>query len=87
MTIADDRAHQRFPVLDGDQLETARHFASGPKTHFNPGETIFAIGAADAPAWLVLDGITVRCPPFAGLDDRVRRCRRGGDARAYPTQG
>lgn len=56
MAIADDRDHQRFPVLDRNQIETARRFASGPETHFNPGETIFEIGAADIPAWLVLDG-------------------------------
>ncbi len=56
MPVADNRAHQRYPVLDRNQIETARHFASGPATDFRPGETIFAIGAADAPAWLVLDG-------------------------------
>jgi thioredoxin reductase (NADPH) len=56
MTIADDRDHQRFPVLDGNQIETARRFASGPEAHFSPGDLIYAIGAADVPAWLVLGG-------------------------------
>lgn len=56
MTSADDRDHQRFPVLDPMQIATARRFASGPERDFAPGETIYAIGASDVPAWLVLDG-------------------------------
>ena len=56
MTIADDRDHQRFPVLDRNQIETARRFASGLEARFGPGEMIYEIGAADVPAWLVLDG-------------------------------
>jgi thioredoxin reductase (NADPH) len=56
LTIADGRDHQRFPVLDRNQLETARRFASGPEARFSPGEMIYEIGAVDVPAWLVLDG-------------------------------
>lgn len=56
MTTADDRDHQRFPVLDREQIKTARRFASGPETHFAPGETVYAIGASDVAAWLVIDG-------------------------------
>ena len=56
MTRADDRDHQRFPVLDRNQIETARRFASGPQVHFPPGETLYEIGAADVPGWLVLEG-------------------------------
>ncbi len=53
---ADDRDHQRFPILDRDQIQAARRFASGPERHFPPGETVYAIGASDVAAWLVLDG-------------------------------
>ncbi|WP_226016634.1 FAD-dependent oxidoreductase [Novosphingobium sp. FKTRR1] len=56
MKSADDRDHQRFPTLDPMQIATARRFASGPETDFAPGETVYAIGASDVPAWLVLDG-------------------------------
>ena len=56
MTIADDRDHQRFPVLDRNQIETARRFASGPETHFNPGEILYEIGAANVPLGLCSRG-------------------------------
>jgi thioredoxin reductase (NADPH) len=56
MTSADDRHHQRFPVLDRGQIATVRRFASGPETRFDPGETVYAIGASNVPAWLVLQG-------------------------------
>ncbi len=56
MTLIDTRGHQMFPVLDAGQIETAKRFASGPATHFAPGQTMFAAGERDAPAWLVLKG-------------------------------
>ena len=56
MSTFDTRQHQMFPVLDAVQIETARRFASAPARHFAPGETVYAIGDRDAPAWLVLEG-------------------------------
>jgi len=51
-----DRSHQLFPVLDPNQIETAKRFASGPPKTFSPGETVFDIGQRRVPAWLVLEG-------------------------------
>jgi thioredoxin reductase (NADPH) len=51
-----DRSHQLFPVLDPNQIETAKRFASGPPQTFSPGETVFDIGQRRVPAWLVLEG-------------------------------
>ena len=56
MAPVDDRDHQRFPVLTLHQMEAVRRFASGPETRFEPGDLIYAIGATDVAAWLVLDG-------------------------------
>ncbi len=59
----DGRDHQRFPVLTGEQIETAKRFASGPARDFAPGETVFAVGEDKAPSWLVLGGtidVTIR---------------------------
>ena len=56
MRTINTRDHQMFPVLTPGQVETARRFASGPETRFGPGESVYAIGVRDAPAWLVLDG-------------------------------
>ena len=56
MSTIDTREHQMFPVLGPAQVATARRFASGPEMRFGPGQTVYAIGAQDAPAWLVLDG-------------------------------
>ncbi len=50
------REHQMFPVLDADQIETAKRFASGPARKFAAGEQVYAIGEQGAPAWLVLAG-------------------------------
>ncbi|KQN32889.1 FAD-dependent oxidoreductase [Sphingomonas sp. Leaf38] len=50
------REHQMFPVLDADQIETAKRFASGPARKFTAGEQVYAIGELGAPAWLVLAG-------------------------------
>jgi hypothetical protein len=33
-----------FPVLDAARVETALHFASGPKRHFAPGEIVYDHG-------------------------------------------
>lgn len=56
MSIASTREHQMFPVLTTTQIATARRFASGPVRDFGAGETVYAIGERDAPAWLVLEG-------------------------------
>ena len=56
MTLLETRAHQLFPVLDPDQAETAKRFASGPAHDFAPGETVFEVGARNIPIWLVLEG-------------------------------
>ena len=56
MSILRTREHQMFPVLDAAQIATARRFASGPETHFAPGESVYAIGEQGVPAWLVLEG-------------------------------
>lgn len=56
MAETNDRSHQRFPVLDPNQIETAKRFASGPPQTFSPGETVFDIGQRLVPAWLVLQG-------------------------------
>ncbi len=56
MTLIATRAHQMFPVLNADHIETAKRFASGPARDFAPGETVFSAGERNAPAWLVLKG-------------------------------
>ena len=56
MSTTDPREHQRFPVLDAAHIAIARRFASGPEARFAPGQTLYAIGDRDAPAWLVLVG-------------------------------
>ncbi|MDO6415776.1 FAD-dependent oxidoreductase [Sphingomonas sp. BIUV-7] len=56
MSDPHNRDHQMFPVLSDVQIETARRFASGPARDFAAGETLYAIGDRDAPAWLVLEG-------------------------------
>ncbi|TCM08614.1 FAD-dependent oxidoreductase [Sphingomonas sp. PP-CC-3G-468] len=50
------RDHQMFPVLTGDQLQTAKRFASGPARVFAAGEQVYAIGEQGVAAWLVLEG-------------------------------
>lgn len=56
MSTIDTREHQMFPTLSPAQVETARRFASGPETRFEPSDMLYAIGAEGAPAWLVLEG-------------------------------
>ena len=56
MRTIETRGHQLFPVLDADQIETAKRFASGPARDFAPGEVMFDVGERHAPAWLVLKG-------------------------------
>lgn len=56
MSIAETRREQIFPVLDEDQIETAKRFASGPPRQFAPGESVFEVGERNAPSWLVLEG-------------------------------
>jgi thioredoxin reductase (NADPH) len=50
------RDHQMFPVLNTEQLETAKRFASGPARVFAAGEQVYAIGEHGVAAWLVLEG-------------------------------
>ena len=50
------RDHQMFPVLNAEQLETAKRFASGPARVFAAGEQVYAIGDHGVAAWLVLAG-------------------------------
>src|SRR5450432_4243602 len=56
MSTLNTREHQTFPVLNAVQIAIARRFASGPEKHFAAGESVYAIGEQDAPAWLVLEG-------------------------------
>ncbi len=50
------RDHQMFPVLNAEQLQTAKRFASGPARVFARGEQVYAIGEQGVAAWLVLEG-------------------------------
>ncbi|PTW44407.1 thioredoxin reductase (NADPH) [Sphingomonas faeni] len=50
------RDHQMFPVLNAEQLQTAKRFASGPPRVFAAGEQVYAIGEQGVAAWLVLEG-------------------------------
>src|SRR6188474_2521674 len=56
MSVIKTRGHQLFPVLDGTQVDTAEHFASGPERKFAPGEIVYDVGERDVPTWLVLKG-------------------------------
>jgi len=56
MSVIKTRGHQLFPVLDGTQIETAKHFASGPEREFAPGEIVYNAGERNVPTWLVLKG-------------------------------
>jgi thioredoxin reductase (NADPH) len=56
LSVIKTRSHQLFPVLDGNQIDTAKRFASGPKREFAPGEIVYIAGERDVPAWLVLKG-------------------------------
>jgi thioredoxin reductase (NADPH) len=70
MSDLHSREHQMFPVLTAHQVETARRFASGPAQTFPAGETLYAIGTRDAPAWLVLEG-TIAVMRREGLEAEV----------------
>ena len=56
MSLIENRREQIFPVLDANQIETAKRFASGPPQTFGQGATIFNVGDRHASAWLVLQG-------------------------------
>lgn len=56
MSTIESREGQAFPVLNAQELTSARRFASGPERIFAPGETLYAIGERAAPSWLVLAG-------------------------------
>jgi thioredoxin reductase (NADPH) len=56
MRLIETRRHQMFPILEPAQIETARHFASGPAQEFASHETVFEAGQRGVPMWLVLKG-------------------------------
>ena len=82
MSVIKTRGHQLFPVLDATQIDTAKHFASGPKRKFAPGEIVYNAGERDVPTWLVLKGsiavvamasITKRQSPPSAPDNSLAR--------------
>ncbi|HVY33802.1 MAG TPA: FAD-dependent oxidoreductase, partial [Caulobacteraceae bacterium] len=56
MSIIETRRDQVFPILTPAQVAAARRFAAGEPRVFAPGETLFAVGQRNAPAFLVLSG-------------------------------
>src|SRR5436309_1619321 len=56
MALIDTRAPQMFPVLDPQQIETAKRFASGPVRKFAAGDSMYVVGDRNVPMWLVLEG-------------------------------
>src|SRR6266481_960929 len=50
------RAHQAFPVLDQDQIVSARRFAAAEERRFESAEAIYRTGDKNVPAWLILEG-------------------------------
>jgi thioredoxin reductase (NADPH) len=52
----DGREEQMFPTLTAAQIAAARRFASGEPQRFEAGTEMFAVGARNTPAWLVLEG-------------------------------
>jgi len=51
-----DRNAQRFPRLQGAQLDVVRRFAEAHERHFAPGESIFSVGERAVPTWFLLSG-------------------------------
>ena len=49
------RAHQAFPVLDKDQIVSARRFAAAEERRFEPAK-LSIVGRQNVPAWLILEG-------------------------------
>lgn len=56
MGVMETRREQMFPRLTPPQCATAMRFASGADQAFAPGETLYAVGDRQVPAWLVLKG-------------------------------
>ena len=56
MSIIDTRRDQVFPVLNAVQIAAARRFAVGEPRRYEAGQTLFAVGERNAPAFLVLGG-------------------------------
>src|SRR5260370_27552564 len=50
------RAHQAFPVLDQDQIVSARRLAAAEERRFEWAEAIYRTGDKNVPAWLILEG-------------------------------
>ena len=47
MSLVETRGHQMFPVLDAEQVETAKRFASGPARNFAPSIRALMVGSAE----------------------------------------
>lgn len=56
MPLVDTRRAQMYPVLDAAQCALMQRFASAGPRRFAPAETVFEVGDANAPMWLVLEG-------------------------------
>lgn len=56
MSMIASREYQMFPVLSAAEVAAARRFASGPEQIFAPGDSVYAIGGREAPAWFVIAG-------------------------------
>jgi thioredoxin reductase (NADPH) len=47
MSLVETRGYQMFPVLDAEQVETAKRFASGPARNFAPSIRALMVGSAE----------------------------------------
>jgi thioredoxin reductase (NADPH) len=70
------RAHQAFPVLDKDQIVSARRFAAAEERRFEPVEAIYRTGDKNVPAWLILEG-NIELSRHDGLRDVAPVTRLG----------
>ena len=56
MAPSADRAGQRFPRLDTQQLAAARRFTEGAACHFDAGTLLFEPGQCHVPTWVIIEG-------------------------------
>ncbi|MCX5570270.1 FAD-dependent oxidoreductase [Kaistia nematophila] len=54
--MAEPRDLQMFPALSPAQVKIAARFSATPAQRFGAGQSIFSLGARNAPAWLVVEG-------------------------------
>jgi hypothetical protein len=80
LSVIKTRGYQLFPVLDGNQIDTAKRFASGPEQEFAPGEIVYNVGERDVPnsraqsLWYVaMASITKRQSPPSAPDNSLAR--------------